>query len=679
MGGGVGVGSGTSRGDLGVASASEVRTIGTVPDPRPTSSHSPRIRAAASGRTRLPGLDGLRALAAILVLVYHLVPGGAPSGFIGVDAFFVLSGFLITSLLVDEVTTSGRLDLRAFWVRRFRRLVPAVATVSILSSAAALMLGGDALVALPRQVLGALSGSYNWLEIAAGSSYFDESSPLLLTNMWSLALEQQFYLVWPLVLLLLRLAPKRRIGACLALASALAFALLGPDALSRAYMGTDSHLWGLMIGAALAFAVPHALRAGERREPRALEWGIAGIGGLLLLVGLALIPPIPRSGPTVMLLASLATALVVRALVPDVSRTGPARLLARLLDAPALRWLGERSYGIYLWHWPLWVLAFYAAPLADPLPVAAVVAPASICLAGASYRFVETPIRREGLLPWARRLRERLRGLDAPRRLAALAVPGLVLALAAWAMAVAPARSSAALAVEEGSSGVLTRIGADAPASGRMSGEGAESAGAETPESEGARALGAAHGAPRPPRADSAESALPPLEEGAPAISGDRITLIGDSVSLCASAGLSEALPGIAIDAEVSRSIQAAPSIIDGLAASGALREIVVVSLATNGIITDEEIDDLVDRIGAERELVLVTGFGPARCTWIPPANDAIRRAPSRHRHVLVADWNALIAGRTDLLADDLVHPAGPEGVGLYVEAIERALADAGR
>ena len=184
-------------------------------------STSPPPAGAAPPRGRIGGLDGLRAIAVAVVLVYHLMPGLLPGGMVGVDAFFVISGFLITSLLLVERRTTGRIDVRRFWIRRLRRIVPALLVAVAATVAAAACLGGDVLLAVRRQVLGSVLLVYNWVEIAAGSSYFDQTQPLLLTNVWSLAVEEQFYLVWPLVViaLLARGVSRRRVraGALLAL------------------------------------------------------------------------------------------------------------------------------------------------------------------------------------------------------------------------------------------------------------------------------------------------------------------------------------------------------------------------------------------------------------------------------------------------------------------------------
>ncbi|MGO1173926.1 MAG: acyltransferase family protein, partial [Actinomycetaceae bacterium] len=208
-----------------------------------------------SGENRVRGLDGLRAVGCALVLVYHLWPAWAPGGNIGVDVFFVVSGFLITTLLAREITRTGSVDVAAFIVRRLRRLAPAVVTCALVVTAMAAWVGGDVLVRIGRQLLGTLTFTANWFQVADGQSYFDQQTPSLLTHAWSLGVEQQFYLLWPPVLLLIWLAP-RTVRPWLALAlgagSVALAALLGG---SRAYLGTDTHLYGLMVGAALALAL----------------------------------------------------------------------------------------------------------------------------------------------------------------------------------------------------------------------------------------------------------------------------------------------------------------------------------------------------------------------------------------------------------------------------------------
>ncbi|HLV04589.1 MAG TPA: acyltransferase, partial [Actinomycetaceae bacterium] len=240
------------------------------------------------------GLDGLRALAVGAVLVYHLRPTSLPGGFLGVDVFFVISGFLITTLLLRELGSRGRLDLPRFWLRRARRLLPALVSVVLVSVSLAAVVGGDLLVDIGRQVLGVLTFSNNWLEIGAGSSYFAQTAPQLFVNFWSLAVEEQFYLLWPVLLVLLLAltrTSRQRVQVALAVAgvSAVLMAVLhtpGEDA-TRVYYGTDTHLMGVMAGAAfaLAWADPE-LRAGLRTAVWRRWRGLAVLTALLVLLAL---------------------------------------------------------------------------------------------------------------------------------------------------------------------------------------------------------------------------------------------------------------------------------------------------------------------------------------------------------------------------------------------------------
>ena len=615
-------------------------------------STSPPPAGAAPPRGRIGGLDGLRAIAVAVVLVYHLMPGLLPGGMVGVDAFFVISGFLITSLLLVERRTTGRIDVRRFWIRRLRRIVPALLVAVAATVAAAACLGGDVLLAVRRQVLGSVLLVYNWVEIAAGSSYFDQTQPLLLTNVWSLAVEEQFYLVWPLVViaLLARGVSRRRVraGALLALvlsAASAAWALRlvrdGAPA-SRVYMGTDTHAFGLMLGAAWALWHGRATEgadldpqpAGLRRVRGAAGW--AGLAGLLILARVAGETATDGgSGPEpALIIASVCTLAVVQALTGEVAGAdGPARRLMSLLEARPLKWLGERSYGLYLWHWPLGVLAFYAIPpTANPWVVAVGVLGLTLCAAELSYALIETPVRRDGLLA-------RLRGLVRlrPRQLvpAGGGATALVLLLV-LAFASQPAQSAAQQAIAIGTGHLSAPSAAPAPAA----------------------TAAPAQSAPEP-------SAAP--------FTGGEVVVVGDSVTIAAAPSLEADLPGVAVNAEVSRSVYAALPALQAMDAGGA-RPCVVVALATNGSVETDQLDAILSYLGPDRRLVLVTAYGPARTTWIPPANETIRAFAQAHPdQVAVADWDAAVAARPDLLFDDQVHPV-PEGGELYAQTVTNAV-----
>lgn len=649
---------------------------------RPPAARPPHRGAAPSPtgprRGRIVGVDGLRAVAVALVLVYHLLPGAMPGGMVGVDAFFVISGFLITTLLVEERRRTGRTDLKRFWSRRLRRIVPALllAVVVVVSCAAAL--GGDVLLGVRRQVLGAAALVYNWVEIAAGSSYFDQAQPLLLTNVWSLAVEEQFYVVWPLVLIVLlagrtdRRATRRAAIGALVLSVA-SFAWAGVLAAqgaspSRTYMGTDAHAFGLMLGAALALWHGRALDPDLAPAParvRRLRGGLGWVGLVgLLVVGRVADDGARGAGPFQttcwLALASVLTALILQSLTREVAEApGPAGILPRVLEARPLGWLGTRSYGLYLWHWPLWVLAFYAAPAStSPDVTAACVTAVSIVVAELSYRFIETPIRRDGVGAWLRSAR----GMTSRGIVSLSAVVTVVVMMVALAFAAQPRESSAQQAIE---AGALALTSPSATATSTPTPRATATATAGSTATATATSSAAPTPTPSPSEAPAAGAAVP----------GDQIEVIGDSVALAAAPSMEALFPGIGVDAKVSRNYTAALETLAAADAAYGARTYVVVGLATNATVSEDQLNALLAAIGDDRDLILVTGYGPARTTWIPGANEEIRSFAKEHPdQVAVASWDEAIKGHEDLLAQDQVHP-GPEGGAIYAQAVNQAIA----
>lgn len=354
-----------------------------------------------------PGLDGLRALAVVLVVAYHLGVPFASGGLLGVGVFFTLSGFLITSLLLRRHEKHGDLDLKNFWIRRFRRLLPAVVLVLIAVLAAGAVVRPEKLGAWSEQALAALLYVANWHTILSGRSYFEQqegAGPL--DHLWSLAVEEQFYLVWPLALLLLltltrRLGRRPRTAALAGVALALGAVsmvllavLADPTGDStRAYEGTDTRAGGLLWGAALAFLWrPDAVA----RVRGAAVWavdavGVAGLAGILALVA-------TTDQQTDSLYTWGIAALTVSTCAALLPLVHPEARLGRVLGIAPLQWIGARSYGIYLWHMPVVAFlperAFYGQPVVRGLVVVAL----TLVLAALSWRFVEDPIRRHGLL-----------------------------------------------------------------------------------------------------------------------------------------------------------------------------------------------------------------------------------------------------------------------------------------
>jgi peptidoglycan/LPS O-acetylase OafA/YrhL len=347
-----------------------------------------------------PALDGLRAFAVLSVFAYHLDAGWARGGFLGVDTFFVLSGFLITSLLVGEWGRHGTISFAAFWARRARRLLPALLLVVLgVAGFAALQVPAEQLDRLRGDGLATLFYGANWRFIESGQSYFDmwsEASPL--RHMWSLAIEEQFYLVWPLITFgCLRLARGRRwlLGAvCVtgAAASITAMAVLyDPSDPSRAYYGTDSRAHLLLIGAALALILSRW--SPQRATTRAGVHALGLVGGLGCLAAWIWVPDTAswmyRGGYAVF-------AVCVAAVITSVVQPGRFALRSLLSTGP-LVWIGRISYGLYLWHWPVIVFASPARTGLDGASLTTVRIALTFALATASFYLVEQPIRRGAL------------------------------------------------------------------------------------------------------------------------------------------------------------------------------------------------------------------------------------------------------------------------------------------
>ncbi len=400
----------------------------------------------------MPGLDGLRAIAVLAVIAFHVQFGWAPGGLLGVGVFFTLSGYLITDLLLSRWTRSGRLHLAEFWMRRARRLLPALFVMLAVVTAWVTIADRVRLAGLRGTVAAASTYWSNWYVIINGQSYFARfAPPQPLDHLWSLAVEEQFYLIWPWLLLAGVFLIRRRGAAALrwlalptlamAAASAVAAVALyqpGFDA-TRIYEGTDTRASGLLIGAALAMLWPssRAASTGTARQ-RLLDWpgfaGLAVIGLMIWRVG-QYSPFLYRGGLVVL---ALATAAVVAA------AACPGTLTAAALGWQPLRWLGVRSYGIYLWHFPVIVLTSPPNSTED-LPRAAAQVAASIVLAALSWRFIEEPIRHGAIgRAWQHLRAGRLLRLPAAGLAAAASAAGvLVVASVGLAGAVsAPAGAS---------------------------------------------------------------------------------------------------------------------------------------------------------------------------------------------------------------------------------------------
>jgi peptidoglycan/LPS O-acetylase OafA/YrhL len=349
----------------------------------------------------MPGLDGLRAIAVLAVIAYHLEVGWARGGLLGVGVFFTLSGYLITDLLLGQRDAVGHLRLGDFWLRRARRLLPALFLMLAVVVAWVTLFDPAQLPTLRGYVAAAALYVSNWWNIIREASYFARfGPPPPLDHLWSLAVEEQFYLVWPFLLWLgLRFVRGRYRLAGLTLAaatlSAVAMALLyqpGVDP-TRVYEGTDTRVFGLLLGAALAMVWPSRRLRADLALRRRLLLDVAGVVGLVVIALLIwrtdqFSPSLYRGG---MVLLSVGTVLVVAAVAHPASWLGPA------LGWAPLRWLGVRSYGIYLWHFPIIVLTTPTLQRGVNLPQQLLQVVATIAIAALSWRYFEEPIRRGAL------------------------------------------------------------------------------------------------------------------------------------------------------------------------------------------------------------------------------------------------------------------------------------------
>jgi peptidoglycan/LPS O-acetylase OafA/YrhL len=351
-------------------------------------------------------LDGLRAIAVAAVIVYHFSPAVLPAGFLGVDVFFVVSGFLISRLVTREIARTGTVGLTDFWKRRARRLLPALATVTVVVLvAAAIELSNAEIHDLRAQALGTLFYCANWVIIFAKGSYFTSTgrpSPFL--HMWTLAVEEQFYVVLPLVLFAARRIvlrrPVRAAGVAMlgAVASTVWMGVLFSPSSdpSRAYLGSDSHAMGLLVGVALgvlaAAGAPWDLVV-ERLRAGAGPWRFAPALGGAALVALLAIMRVAHADTRLLYRGGFLVFAVLCAIVLVVVVTLPDTALTRLLRTPALVAIGLRSYSLYLWHWPVRVFVTTSSGL-DGFALFAVRLLVSVVLAELSFRCVEQPFRR---------------------------------------------------------------------------------------------------------------------------------------------------------------------------------------------------------------------------------------------------------------------------------------------
>ncbi|MCL6537195.1 MAG: acetyltransferase [Acidothermus sp.] len=634
--------------------------------------------AAAEGPRRLVGLDALRGLAVLGVLAYHAGLQRARGGFLGVDLFFVISGFLITYLLLRERVLRGSIRFGAFYARRARRLLPALfGMLAVLVGVLALFFPGD-LREARGDVAAALGYFSNWWYVVHHRSYFVAMGrPQPLQHLWSLAVEEQFYLVWPAVIALVCVARvRRRLLMAVALFGALAsawwmrhLAISGnvpydTDA-SRLYFGTDTHASALLVGAAAA-ALIASVRGAEipSRRWRWIRFGLegAGLAGVAAVVWAMI--SVSEFSPTLYRGGFLAFAVAAAVVVTVASR--PGSVLGRALDTPALRWIGLRSYGLYLWHWPVFV---YTRPGLDwPLHGwTALGARLAITfgLTEISYRVLEQPIRRHG---W--RVVLRLPRL-APSAVATPIVVGTaVVALTAVLPSVVvrtiTARSPAVATVVPGGAPTLPQPTDPSPPPTSPSATPDPSpttAAAPTPTVSHTHAPRSTVTSRPSTSAGSAAGSNPPA-------SPPPVTAVGDSVLIDAADALRRVCPGVEVDAAIGWQAHRIFAELQGLRAAGRLGQIVIIEAGTNGPVSPEELSQTLSMLADRQRVVLVNNHMDR--PWKPQNNALFSQAVKDHPNAAVADWDALADQHPQWLTPDGVHLL-PEGNAPYANLLAQA------
>ncbi len=633
------------------------------------------VHARPSSLRYLPGLDGLRAISVLAVMVFHHYfifgsqRGWLPGGFLGVEVFFVVSGYLITSLLLAERREHGRVSFRHFYVRRARRLLPAVWVLLAVVIAYALLFLPDSIGTLRGDTIAALTYTSNWWQIVANRSYaVAVGRPELLKHLWSLAIEEQFYLFWPVTLIfaLRRLGRSRTVVAMFvaAMLSTLVLAITSFASIDFAYYATFTRLSGLLLGGVMAFFfAPYRIRGLPGRGARvALDLtGLLGLICLIIAFRSYTFPVGDASGADRsvflggFLLVDIATLLVIAAAVH------PASDLGRLLGCKPLRYVGLRSYSLYLWHYPIFCVT---RPRVDfdhffhlrGWPVFALRMAVSFGAAELSYRFVETPIRSGALGHY----RERLRAAHGQRK-RLLARRGLVVAGSLILVTIALGMGLANASPQNEKFAGPNQADQPDPSAIIALRNIPTTTLPSTSTTVKKNTRGKKGNTERRTKPKATTTTTLPMPSGG-------VLAVGDSVMQGSRNALISDIPGIAVDANKSRQFGEAVGIIGFYKQTNLLPPIIVIHLGTNGVVTDDALDQIFT-LTENRPVYFLTARVPR--VWETEVNDALHRALARHPTMHVLEWRDYSGCHDDWFVNDGFHlrDAGQHAYAAFIKS----------
>lgn len=612
-------------------------------------------------RRYITGLDGIRAIAVIMVLAYHLKLALFKSGFLGVTVFFVLSGYLITGILISEVEEEGTIDLKNFWLRRIRRLVPAVMSMAVVIIFVSTVVNRVIFTKGCKDFLASVLGFNNWWQIFNKVSYFEAAGvPSPFTHCWSLAIETQFYLIYPLILLgIYKLAKSRGEGRAkrgllfagvtllLALISViLMIVLFDPqqDA-SRVYYGTDTRAFSLLFGALLAILWDY--RMVPRRLSASVNMVLGSVSFAVLLVMTIAINGSSnfwyRGGQ---FFGTILTVLMVYAV------SGRKTWLSRFLSNPVLKWIGDRSYSIYLWHYPIILLISKGIKASWWITLIEIVL--SVVLAELSYRFIETPIRHGIIGEYLNILRSRPKSRQEKKRQIQVARRSLKVMAGTFVLTVSLILCMI-FVPKKNALDTLQKREAKAKETGKMTEEQLAKQKANGSESEDTICT-----------ADLTDDEI---------LEGLNLLLIGDSIAVDVTDDFYEMFPNSVSDTKIGRITSLGKQVLDSYIDEKKWEGEGVIFASLSNSPINGELEDIREKIGKDMPLFLTTVRIP-HDTFEEESNSKIKKFVEENNHTYLIDWYAASEGHDEYFDADDTHLLSA-GAKAYANCIKEAVLDA--